>query len=123
MAPDDREKLTLDKKPAPGKRRLIPEKKPRLLMWVYLALFLALSIHFIFNVAGVESTDIEYSELLGNVSAGYVAEVDIVNDQRIVGKYTSEAIREGRVEVTPPPQECVADSLYLVAPVSPAPAL
>lgn len=73
-------------------------------MWVYLALFLALSIHFIFNVAGIESTDIEYSAFLGYVSAGYVEKVEIVNDQRIVGTYTSEAIREGRVEVTPPPQ-------------------
>ncbi len=73
-------------------------------MWVYLALFLALSIHFIINVSGIESTDIEYSAFLGYVSDGYVAEVDIVNDQRITGTYTSEAIREGRVEVTPPQQ-------------------
>jgi cell division protease FtsH len=71
-------------------------------MWIYLAVFLALMIHFFLNVSDVKPNEIEYSTFLDYVRNGYVKEVDIINDQNIVGKYTQAAINEGKVEVTPP---------------------
>ncbi|GMQ81888.1 MAG: ATP-dependent zinc metalloprotease FtsH [Rhodothermia bacterium] len=73
-------------------------------MWIYLAIFLALMVHFVLNISGRVSNDVEYSTFLSNVSNGYVEEVNVVNNQRVRGKYTSEAVREGRVEVAPPQQ-------------------
>ena len=67
-------------------------------MWIYLAIFLALMFHFVLNVSGRVSNDVEYSTFLNHVSSGYVEEVNVVNDQRVKGMYTSEAVREGRVD-------------------------
>ena len=73
-------------------------------MWLYLAIFLALMVHFVLNVSGRVSNEVEYSTFLRQVSDGYVEEVDVVNDLRVRGKYRIEAVREGRVEVAPPKQ-------------------
>ena len=73
-----------------------------MLMWIYLAVFMALIIHFILNYNNVQPNEIEYSTFLDYVRKGYVVEVDIVNDQNVVGKYSEEAIRSGIVEITPP---------------------
>ncbi|MCZ6758578.1 MAG: ATP-dependent metallopeptidase FtsH/Yme1/Tma family protein, partial [Bacteroidetes bacterium] len=104
MAQDDREKLKLDKRPSSGKGPRIPEKRRGYLMWLYLAIFLALMVHFVLNVSGGVSNEVEYSTFLKQVSDGYVEEVDVVNDQRVRGEYRIEAVREGRVEVAPPKQ-------------------
>ena len=73
-------------------------------MWLYLAIFLALMVHFVLNVSSRVSNEVEYSTFLRQVSDGYVEEVDVVNDLRVRGKYRIEAVREGRVEVAPPKQ-------------------
>ncbi len=104
MSDKDQEKNSLDKKSGPKRSLKLSDRKPRFIVWIYLAVFVALMIHLLFFVNGIEPNEVEYSVFLDNVAEGYVAEVSIVNDQLVDGKYTDEAIREGRVEVKPPPE-------------------
>ncbi len=110
MSQNDREKLKLDKKPAPGQGPRLPDRKPRFIVWIYLAIFMALIIHIFITMNQIEPNAVEYSAFLDQVSKGYVEEVVIVNDQRIDGKYTPEAIREGLVEVQQPQQNLITGS-------------
>ena len=63
--------MKLDKRPAPGKGPRLPERRPRFLMWIYLAVFLALMVHFFLNVSDVKPNEIEYSTFLDYVRKGY----------------------------------------------------
>ncbi len=71
----------------------------RFALWVYLAIFLALIVHLFLNWDGSEPRRIEYSTFLDYVESGYVERVEIVNDTRIEGTYTQEAVRGGTVQV------------------------
>jgi len=70
-------------------------------MWIYLAIFLALMVHFFIFYPGAESNIIEYSTFLDDVEEGHVERVEVVNDTRIRGTYTAEAVQEGAVQVAP----------------------
>jgi len=102
MSQKDQEKFSLDRKGGTNKSPRLPERKPRFIVWIYLAIFAALMVHLLFFVNNIEPNEVEYSAFLDYVSKGYVEEVTIINDETVDGKYTSEAIREGRVEVKPP---------------------
>jgi len=104
MSQKEQEKFSLDKKNDPKKGLRLPDGKPRFIVWIYLAIFVALMIHLLFFVNGIEPNEVEYSAFLDNVSKGYIQEVSIVNDQLVDGKYTQNAIRDGLVEVNPPTQ-------------------
>ncbi|TDI73303.1 MAG: ATP-dependent metallopeptidase FtsH/Yme1/Tma family protein [Bacteroidetes bacterium] len=104
MSQKEQEKFSLDKKNDPKKGLRLPDGKPRFIVWIYLAIFVALMIHLLFFVNGIEPNEVEYSTFLDNVSKGYIQEVSIVNDQLVDGKYTQNAIRDGLVEVNPPTQ-------------------
>ncbi len=104
MSQKDQEKFSLDRKNDPKKGLRLPDGKPRFIVWIYLAIFVALMIHLLFFVNGIEPNEVEYSAFLDNVSKGYIQEVSIVNDQLVDGKYTQNAIRDGLVEVNPPTQ-------------------
>lgn len=90
---------------APGKGPRLPDRRPKLSLWIYLAIFLALLVHFFLFMGGTEPNTIEYSKFLDYVENGYVSEVVIINDSRIEGKYTAEAGKQGVVEVAPPRQD------------------
>ncbi len=82
-----------------GKRPSLPDRRPRFSFWIYLAIFLALLVHFFIFWGGAPSQRVDYSTFLDQVEEGYVERVEIVNDARIEGIYTEEAVRSGAVEV------------------------
>ena len=94
---DDKQGDRKDDQPAKGPR--LPQGRPRLSTWIYLAIFLALLVQIVFLWRGVETNTIEYSTFLDYVDQGYIASVKIVNDRRIDGEYTDEAVNERRVKL------------------------
>ncbi|MGI9176095.1 MAG: ATP-dependent zinc metalloprotease FtsH [Rhodothermales bacterium] len=91
----------------PGKEKgsRIPDRRPKLSVWIYLAIFVALLVHTFLFFGGSDANSIEYSTFLDYIEQGYVAEVDVVNDSRIDGTYTEEAISENRVQKPEPRQD------------------
>ena len=81
-----------------------PERRPRFGMWVYFAIIFFLVVHLFIFWSGGESNTIEYSTFLNYVEEGHVEEVVVINDQRIEGVYTQQAVEQGDVQVgTPQP--------------------
>ncbi|NNF03491.1 MAG: AAA family ATPase, partial [Rhodothermales bacterium] len=99
MADDNRDKLNLDRGDSSGKGPKLPDRRPKFMLWIYLAAFMALMVHIFLFMGGVETNDIEYSTFLRYIEQGYVEEIVVVNDAEVEGKYTSEAVREGHVQV------------------------
>ena len=84
----------------PPERIRLPEGgRPKISMWIYAAIFVALLLNFVFFWNGVESNEVEYSAFLAHVEQENVARVRIINDRRIEGEYTEEAVSDRRVEV------------------------
>ncbi len=75
--------------------------RPRFSTWIYLAILAALMVHFFIFYPSAESNDIEYSAFLEYVEEGHVERVEIVNDTRIRGRYTPDAVQRGVVQVAP----------------------
>lgn len=75
-----------------------PDRRPRFSVWIYLAIFLALLVHFFVFWTGEEPNAIDYSTFLNYVEEGQVEEVVVINDSRIEGEYTAQAVEEGRVQ-------------------------
>ncbi|MFT5145034.1 MAG: cell division protease FtsH [Rhodothermales bacterium] len=79
-------------------------------LWIYLALFMAIMVHIFLFVGAQVPNEVEYSTFLQYVRDGYVADVVVVNDKRVDGTYTPEAVSQGRVKVGPPPQNLFGPS-------------
>ncbi len=79
-----------------------PEKRPRFWVWFYVLFGLALVVHLLLFVTGTAPNDVDYSDFLDYVEDGYVAEITVVNDREIIGKYTEEAVSQGRVKLPEP---------------------
>ena len=100
---DDRDRITLDPedKSSPdnprGDKKDSSGNRPRFSVWIYLAIFLALLVHFFIVMSGAEPNEVEYSQFLDYVEDGYVEEILIVNDTEIRGQYTEAALEEGVV--------------------------
>lgn len=75
--------------------------RPRFSLWIYLAIFLALLVHLFIFYPSAETAEIEYSTFLDHVEEGYVERVEVVNDTRIRGRYTADAVQRGAVELPP----------------------
>jgi cell division protease FtsH len=75
--------------------------RPRFILWIYLAIALALAVHFFIYMGGEDATSVPYSTFLDHVEQGYVESVEVVNDTRIEGTYAPEAVQEGHVDVSP----------------------
>ena len=80
-------------------------------LWIYLAVFLALVVHLVINWGGGAPPTVEYSRFLDQVESGYVERVEIVNDTRIEGTYTVDAVREGEVPRARPQDDGLLGSL------------
>jgi cell division protease FtsH len=78
--------------------------RPKVALWIYLALFMAIMVHIFLFVGAQVPNEVEYSTFLRYVQDGYVADVVVVNDKRVDGTYTPEAVAQGRVKVGPPPK-------------------
>ena len=78
------------------------EGRPRFILWIYLAIALALAVHFFIYMGGEDGTSVAYSTFLDYVEDGYVESVEVVNDTRIEGTYTAEAVQDGQVKQPEP---------------------
>ncbi len=99
MAQNDKEKLKLDGNSKQGSGPRLPDRKPRFMLWIYLALFLGLMTHIMLRMGDVTPKEVSYSAFLDQIDMGYVEEVVLVNDRNVEGIYTVQAVQEGRVEV------------------------
>ncbi len=99
MSQNDREKLKLDGNSKQGSGPRLPDRKPRFMLWIYMALFLGLMTHIMLRMGDVTPQEVSYSTFLDQIDMGYVEEVVLVNDRNVEGIYTVQAVQEGRVEV------------------------
>ena len=111
MAQDKRDdiKLDRDENPREGGPRL-PDRRPKFSLWIYLAIFLALLIQIFLFWKGVDDNTIDYSTFLDYVEKGYVEKVEIANDRRVVGEYTTDAVNENRVQLAEPQQDLLGNT-------------
>ena len=86
-----------------------PKRRPKLAVWIYLAVFLMLLFHILLFRSGGSSNPIDYSTFLQYVESGYIDKVVVVNDRNIEGVYTPEAVEQGLVEVPEPSNNFLAD--------------
>ncbi len=100
MAQNEKDKLNLNRG-QDGSGPRLPDRRPRFMLWIYLFAFMALLVHIFIRMGDIEPQEVEYSEFLQQVEAGWVEEVVVVNNLRVEGLYTQQAIQEGRVEVKP----------------------
>ena len=63
----------------------LPDRRPKLSLWIYLAIFVALLVHFFIFWGGEDPNNIGYSDFLNYVEQGYVEKVVVINDSRITG--------------------------------------
>ncbi len=82
-------------------RRRVPAegRRPRFPMWIYAVIFVALLIQIVVFLRTPETNSIEYSTFLEYVEQGYVASLKIIDDRRIEGEYTDEAVSDRQVEL------------------------
>jgi len=100
MSQNDKDKLKLNRRPDGNGPRL-PDRRPRFMLWIYLFAFMALLVHIFIRMGDIEPQEVEYSVFLEQVESGWIEEVVVVNNLRVEGLYTQQAIQEGRVEVNP----------------------
>ena len=86
------------------------DRRNKFSLWIYLIVFLALLANFFFFLSGEEQNAVDYSVFLDYVDKGYVEEVEIIGDTRIVGTYTIQAVEEGYVEPANPRQDFLGGS-------------
>ncbi len=109
MAQKERENIKIGRDNDSGGTRL-PERKPKFSLWIYLAIFLALLVHFFIFWGGEDPNTIDYSTFLEYVEQGHVEKVVVINDKRIEGTYTQAAIESGEVKVAKPRQDLLNSS-------------
>jgi len=98
MSQNEKDKLKLNRGPEGGGPRL-PDRRPRFMLWIYLFAFMALLVHIFIRMGDIEPQEVEYSEFLEQIESGWIEEVVVVNNIRVEGLYTQQAVQEGRVEV------------------------
>jgi cell division protease FtsH len=79
--------------------------RPKLALWIYLAVFAAIMVHIFLFVGAQAPNEVEYSAFLEYIDKGYVERVVIVNDRRVDGTYTADAVQGGRVQLGTPRQD------------------
>ena len=77
-------------------------RRPRFVLWIYLAIVLALAVHFFVYWGGGDEASVPYSTFLDYVEQGHVESVEVVNDTRIEGQYTPSAVEEAVVDLPAP---------------------
>lgn len=108
MAQKERDNLKIGRNGDSGGPRL-PDRKPKFSLWIYLAIFLALLVHFFIFWGGEDPNTIDYSTFLEYVEEGYIDHVTVINDKRIEGSYTREAVEQRAVKVAEPRQDLLSD--------------
>ncbi len=104
MAQNERDTMNPRQGDNPGSRPRFPDRRPKFSLWIYIAIFLALLVHFFIFMGGTEPNTISYSQFLDYVEQGYVENVQLVNNTRIEGEYTEEAVERRLVKVGEVPE-------------------
>ena len=105
MAQNERNRLNEDREDrSQGSGSRFSGGRPKFSLWIYLAIFMALLVHVFLFLGSEDPNAIDYSTFLDYVEQGYVEKVVIVNDSRIDGTYTSEAVRNQQVKIGKPRQ-------------------
>ena len=86
------------------------ERKPTLSFWLFIVVGFALLVHLITLLGASDRNAVEYSEFLDYVEKGYVEEIVVVNDKRIIGTYTSAAVSGKHVKLPKERSELLASS-------------
>ena len=110
MAQNERNNMDRRRNDGAGGGPRLPDRRPRFSLWIYLAIFLALLVHFFIFFGSEDPNTIDYSLFLNYVEQGQIEKVVIVNDQRIDGTYTEQAVNEGRVKIASPRQDLLGGS-------------
>lgn len=74
-----------------------------MLSWIFFAVFMALLVQTLVYMSGPRSGTIDYSVMLDYVEKGYVEHVVVINNVRVEGRYTEDAVAQNHVEVPPAP--------------------
>ncbi len=110
MAQKERENLKIGRNGDSGGGPRLPDRKPKFSLWIYLAIFLALLVHFFLFWGGEDPNTIDYSTFLEYVEEGYVDKVVVINDKQIEGSYTAAAAEQGDVQIAEPRQDLLSDN-------------
>ncbi|MEM8485862.1 MAG: ATP-dependent zinc metalloprotease FtsH [Bacteroidota bacterium] len=110
MAQDERDKLDYKPSGKDGDGSRPSSGRNKFSLWIYLIVFLALLANFFFFLSGEEQNALDYSAFLEYVDKGYIEEVEIIGDTRILGTYTVQAVEEGHVELATPRQDFLGGS-------------
>ena len=78
--------------------------KPRFSLWIYAAIFLALLVVQAYLWGGTSGNEIDYSAFLENVEEGNVEEVTVINDRKIEGLFSADAVERNEVPQAEPTQ-------------------
>src|SRR5690606_35430899 len=103
MAQDERDMMNPRRGDDPQRSARDP-KRPRFSLWIYLGIFLVLLVVQAYLWGGTTGNQVDYSAFLENVERGLVEEVTVINDRRIEGLYTAEAIERSEVPAATPSQ-------------------
>ncbi len=86
------------------------DKRPTLSFWLFIVVAFALLVHLITLLGASDQNAVEYSEFLDYVEKGYVEEIVVINDKRIVGTYTDAAVSGKHVKLAKERSELLASS-------------
>lgn len=76
--------------------------RPGFSIWIYVAIFLVLLALNFYFWGDAENNEIGYSTFLEYVESGYIEDLTVVNDTRVEGRYTQEAVDQAVVQVKEP---------------------
>ena len=114
MAQDERDMMNPRRGDDPQRSARDP-KRPRFSLWIYLGIFLVLLVVQAYLWGGTTGNQVDYSAFLENVERGLVEEVTVINDRRIEGLYTAEAIERSEVPAATPSQGFASEDPALAA--------
>ncbi|NND70029.1 MAG: ATP-dependent zinc metalloprotease FtsH [Rhodothermales bacterium] len=95
----------------PDKGPRLGDRRPKLSVIIYMAMLLLLVVHVLLFFNSADPNSIEYSTFMDYVESGYVAEVEVVNDSQIRGKYTDEAVTSERVKIGRPKKDILSNTV------------
>jgi len=107
-------KQTPPERPTPPRIPPAGAKRPRLLSWIFFAVFMALLVQTMVYMSGPRSGTIDYSVMLDYVEKGYVEHVVVINNVRVEGRYTESAVAQNHVEVPPAPKSLLGSETQQV---------
>ncbi len=76
--------------------------RPGFSIWIYVAVFLVLLALNFYFWGDADNNQIEYSTFLEYVENGYVSDLTVINDSRVRGRYTQEAVDQAVVQIKEP---------------------